>query len=254
MGILKRIIRTIIGAALVAASLAVLVVFPVLRLTGKGAESFLADAAFQVTDSLEFAEDELLHSRDFDRAAIEAAGVDLSEKNVVSLLGAVKAAAGSFTDGDLSLAELLRAAILTQCLLPTADRLDSTPAARGLFDTLGIESYYEDCKAGYAAWRRPAAGALIAFEALLGLLLLCALGSVLQALFGHRKGFDAALLVLELLLLGLLWGAAFLSRPLLGELGLPATAQLSPVFLSLLAPAGVILGMVFKTLLSDGRK
>ena len=144
MGILKRIVRMVVGTALILLSLALLCTCPILRLTGKDAESFLADADFQVTDSLEVARDDLLHSQDFDRAAIEAAGVDLSEGHVVPLLGAMETAARGFTDGDLSLAELARGALLAQQLLPMAGKLDSTEATEGLFDTLGIEEYDEE--------------------------------------------------------------------------------------------------------------
>ena len=93
MGILKRIVRMVVGTALILLSLALLFACPVLRLTGKGAESFLADADFQVTDSMDVARDELLHSQEFDRAAIEAAGVDLSEGHVLPLLDAMETAA-----------------------------------------------------------------------------------------------------------------------------------------------------------------
>ena len=71
MGILKRIVRMVVGTALILLSLALLCTCPILRLTGKDAESYLQDADFQVTDSLEVARDDLLHSQDFDRAAIE---------------------------------------------------------------------------------------------------------------------------------------------------------------------------------------
>ena len=209
-------------------SLALLCTCPILRLTGKDAESFLADADFQVTDSLEVARDDLLHSQDFDRAAIEAAGVDLSEGHVVPLLGAMETAARGFTDGDLSLAELARGALLAQQLLPTAGKLDSTEATEGLFDTLGIEEYYGDFKDICANQRQLILGALIGFD-------------------------DVALLVLELLLLGLFCGAAFLGRPLLQQLGVPATARLALVLIPLLAPVGVILTMVLKKLLGSDR-
>ena len=266
MGILKRIVRMVVGTALILLSLALLCTCPILRLTGKDAESFLADADFQVTDSLEVARDDLLHSQDFDRAAIEAAGVDLSEGHVVPLLGAMETAARGFTDGDLSLAELARGALLAQQLLPTAGKLDSTEATEGLFDTLGIEEYYGDFKDICANQRHLILGALIGFDVLLGLLVFCALGSLLQTLFGRGKGFDVALLVLELLLLGLFCGAAFLGRPLLQQLGVPVTARLALVLgrpllldlglpatvdlslglLPLLAPVGVILAMALK--------
>lgn len=253
MGILKRIVRMVVGTALILLSLALLCTCPILRLTGKDAESFLADADFQVTDSLEVARDDLLHSQDFDRAAIEAAGVDLSEGHVVPLLGAMETAARGFTDGDLSLAELARGALLAQQLLPMAGKLDSTEATEGLFDTLGIEEYYGDFKDICANQRQLILGALIGFDVLLGLLVFCALGSLLQTLFGRGKGFDVALLVLELLLLGLFCGAAFLGRPLLQQLGVPATARLALVLIPLLAPVGVILTMVLKKLLGSDR-
>ena len=54
MGILKRIVRMVVGTALILLSLALLCTCPILRLTGKDAESVLADADFQVTDSLDF--------------------------------------------------------------------------------------------------------------------------------------------------------------------------------------------------------
>ena len=76
---------------------------------------------------------------------------------------------------------------------------------------------------------------------------------LLQTLFGRGKGFDVALLVLELLLLGLFCGAAFLGRPLLQQLGVPATARLALVLIPLLAPVGVILTMVLKKLLGSDR-
>ena len=250
MGILKRIVRMVVGTALILLSLALLCTCPILRLTGKDAERFLADADFQVTDSLEVARDDLLHSQDFDRAAI---GVDLSEGHVVPLLGAMETAARGFTDGDLSLAELARGALLAQQLLPTAGKLDSTEATEGLFDTLGIEEYYGDFKDICANQRQLILGALIGFDVLLGLLVFCALGSLLQTLFGRGKGFDVALLVLELLLLGLFCGAAFLGRPLLQQLGVPATARLALVLIPLLAPVGVILTMVLKKLLGSDR-
>ena len=253
MGILKRIVRMVVGTALILLSLALLCTCPILRLTGKDAESYLQDADFQVTDSLEVARDDLLHSQDFDRAAIEAAGVDLSEGHVVPLLGAMETAARGFTDGDLSLAELARGALLAQQLLPTAGKLDSTEAAEGLFDTLGIEEYYGDFKDICANQRQLILGALIGFDVLLGLLVFCALGSLLQTLFGRGKGFDVALLVLELLLLGLFCGAAFLGSPLLQQLGVPVTARLALVLIPLLAPVGVILTMVLKKLLGSDR-
>ena len=251
MDILKRIVRMVVGTALILLSLALLCTCPILRLTGKDAESFLADADFQVTDSLEVARDDLLHSQDFDRAAIEAAGVDLSEGHVVPLLGAMETAARGFTDGDLSLAELARGALLAQQLLPTAGKLDSTEATEGMFDTLGIEEYYGDFKDIYANQRQLILGALIGFDVILVLLVVCALGSVLQALLKGRKGFDVALLVLELVLLGACCGAAFLGRPLLLDLGLPATVDLSLGLLPLLAPVGVILAMALKALLPN---
>ena len=253
MGILKRIVRMVVGTALILLSLALLCTCPILRLTGKDAESFLADADFQVTDSLEVARDDLLHSQDFDRAAIEAAGVDLSEGHVLPLLGAMETAAKAFTDGDLSLAELARGALLAQQLLPTAGKLDSTEATEGLFDTLGIEEYYGDFKDICANQRQLILGALIGFDVILVLLVVCALGSVLQALLKGRKGFDVALLVLELVLLGACCGAAFLGRPLLLDLGLPATVDLSLGLLPLLAPVGVILAMALKALLPNDR-
>ena len=253
MGILKRIVRMVVGTALILLSLALLFACPVLRLTGKGAESFLADADFQVTDSMDVARDELLHSQEFDRAAIEAAGVDLSEGHVLPLLGAMETAAKAFTDGDLSLAEVTRGALLAQQLLPTAGKLDSTEATEGMFDTLGIEEYYGDFKDICANQRQLILGALIGFDVILVLLVVCALGSVLQALLKGRKGFDVALLVLELVLLGACCGAAFLGRPLLLDLGLPATVDLSLGLLPLLAPVGVILAMALKALLPNDR-
>ena len=253
MGILKRMLRTILGTALILLSLALLFACPVLRLTGEGAASYIADTDFQVTDSMDVARDELLHSQEFDRAAIEAAGVDLSEGHVLPLLGAMETAARGFTDGDLSLAELARGALLAQQLLPTAGKLDSTEATEGLFDTLGIEEYYGDFKDICANQRQLILGALIGFDVILVLLLVCALGSVLQALLKGRKGFDVALLVLELVLLGACCGAAFLGRPLLLDLGLPATVDLSLGLLPLLAPVGVILAMALKALLPNDR-
>lgn len=253
MSILKRIVRTILGTALILLSLALLFACPVLRLTGEGAASYIADTDFQVTDSLEVARDDLLHSQDFDRAAIEAAGVDLSEGHVLPLLGAMETAAKAFTDGDLSLAEVTRGALLAQQLLPTAGKLDSTEATEGMFDTLGIEEYYGDFKDIYANQRQLILGALIGFDVILVLLVVCALGSVLQALLKGRKGFDVALLVLELVLLGACCGAAFLGRPLLLDLGLPATVDLSLGLLPLLAPVGVILAMALKALLPNDR-
>ena len=253
MGILKRIVRMVVGTALILLSLALLFACPVLRLTGEGAASYIADTDFQVTDSMDVARDELLHSQEFDRAAIEAAGVDLSEGHVVPLLGAMETAAKAFTDGDLSLAEVTRGALLAQQLLPTAGKLDSTEATEGMFDTLGIEEYYGDFKDIYANQRQLILGALIGFDVILGLLVVCALGSVLQALLKGRKGFDVALLVLELVLLGACCGAAFLGRPLLLDLGLPATVDLSLGLLPLLAPVGVILAMALKALLPNDR-
>lgn len=253
MGILKRIVRMVVGTALILLSLALLFACPVLRLTGEGAASYIADADFQVTDSMDVARDELLNSQEFDRAAIEAAGVDLSEGHVVPLLGAMETAARGFTDGDLSLAELARGALLAQQLLPTAGKLDSTEATEGMFDTLGIEEYYGDFKDIYANQRQLILGALIGFDVILVLLVVCALGSVLQALLKGRKGFDVALLVLELVLLGACCGAAFLGRPLLLDLGLPATVDLSLGLLPLLAPVGVILAMALKALLPNDR-
>ncbi len=253
MGILKRMLRTILGTALILLSLALLFACPVLRLTGEGAASYIADTDFQVTDSMDVARDELLHSQEFDRAAIEAAGVDLSEGHVVPLLGAMETAAKAFTDGDLSLAEVTRGAPLAQQLLPTAGKLDSTEATEGMFDTLGIEEYYGDFKDIYANQRQLILGALIGFDVILGLLVVCALGSVLQALLKGWKGFDVALLVLELVLLGACCGAAFLGRPLLLDLGLPATVDLSLGLLPLLAPVGVILAMALKALLPNDR-
>lgn len=253
MGILKRIVRMVVGTALILLSLALLFACPVLRLTGEGAASYIADTDFQVTDSMDVARDELLHSQEFDRAAIEAAGVDLSEGHVLPLLGAMETAAKAFTDGDLSLAEVTRGALLAQQLLPTAGKLDSTEATEGMFDTLGIEEYYGDFKDICANQRQLILGALIGFDVLLGLLVVCALGSVLQALLKGRKGFDVALLVLELVLLGACCGAAFLGRPLLLDLGLPATVDLSLGLLPLLAPVGVILAMALKALLPNDR-
>lgn len=253
MSILKRMLRTILGTALILLSLALLFACPVLRLTGEGAASYIADTDFQVTDSMDVARDELLHSQEFDRAAIEAAGVDLSEGHVLPLLGAMETAAKAFTDGDLSLAEVTRGALLAQQLLPTAGKLDSTEATEGMFDTLGIEEYYGDFKDIYANQRQLILGALIGFDVILVLLVVCALGSVLQALLKGRKGFDVALLVLELVLLGACCGAAFLGRPLLLDLGLPATVDLSLGLLPLLAPVGVILAMVLKALLPNDR-
>ena len=253
MGILKRMLRTILGTALILLSLALLFACPVLRLTGEGAASYIADTDFQVTDSMDVARDELLHSQEFDRAAIEAAGVDLSEGHVLPLLGAMETAAKAFTDGDLSLAEVTRGALLAQQLLPTAGKLDSTEATEGMFDTLGIEEYYGDFKDIYANQRQLILGALIGFDVILVLLVVCALGSVLQALLKGRKGFDVALLVLELVLLGACCGAAFLGRPLLLDLGLPATVDLSLGLLPLLAPVGVILAMALKALLPNDR-
>ncbi len=253
MGILKRIVRMVVGTALILLSLALLFACPVLRLTGEGAASYIADTDFQVTDSMDVARDELLHSQEFDRAAIEAAGVDLSEGHVLPLLGAMETAAKAFTDGDLSLAEVTRGALLAQQLLPTAGKLDSTEATEGMFDTLGIEEYYGDFKDIYANQRQLILGALIGFDVILVLLVVCALGSVLQALLKGRKGFDVALLVLELVLLGACCGAAFLGRPLLLDLGLPATVDLSLGLLPLLAPVGVILAMALKALLPNDR-
>lgn len=253
MGILKRMLRTILGTALILLSLALLFACPVLRLTGEGAASYIADTDFQVTDSMDVARDELLHSQEFDRAAIEAAGVDLSEGHVLPLLGAMETAAKAFTDGDLSLAEVTRGALLAQQLLPTAGKLDSTEATEGMFDTLGIEEYYGDFKEIYGGYRQLITGALIGFDVILVLLVVCALGSVLQALLKGRKGFDVALLVLELVLLGACCGAAFLGRPLLLDLGLPATVDLSLGLLPLLAPVGVILAMALKALLPNDR-
>ena len=253
MGILKRIVRMVVGTALILLSLALLFACPVLRLTGEGAASYIADTDFQVTDSMDVARDELLHSQEFDRAAIEAAGVDLSEGHVLPLLGAMETAAKAFTDGDLSLAEVTRGALLAQQLLPTAGKLDSTEATEGMFDTLGIEEYYGDFKDICANQRQLIIGALIGFDVILGLLVVCALGSVLQALLKGRKGFDVALLVLELVLLGACCGAAFLGRPLLLDLGLPATVDLSLGLLPLLAPVGVILAMALKALLPNDR-
>ena len=253
MGILKRMLRTILGTALILLSLALLFACPVLRLTGEGAASYIADTDFQVTDSMDVARDELLHSQEFDRAAIEAAGVDLSEGHVLPLLGAMETAAKAFTDGDLSLAEVTRGALLAQQLLPTAGKLDSTEATEGMFDTLGIEEYYGDFKDICANQRQLILGALIGFDVILVLLVVCALGSVLQALLKGRKGFDVALLVLELVLLGACCGAAFLGRPLLLDLGLPATVDLSLGLLPLLAPVGVILAMALKALLPNDR-
>ncbi len=253
MGILKRIVRTILGTALILLSLALLFACPVLRLTGEGAASYIADTDFQVTGSMDVARDELLHSQEFDRAAIEAAGVDLSEGHVLPLLGAMETAAKAFTDGDLSLAEVTRGALLAQQLLPTAGKLDSTEATEGMFDTLGIEEYYGDFKDICANQRQLILGALIGFDVILVLLVVCALGSVLQALLKGRKGFDVALLVLELVLLGACCGAAFLGRPLLLDLGLPATVDLSLGLLPLLAPVGVILAMALKALLPNDR-
>lgn len=253
MGILKRIVRMVVGTALILLSLALLFACPVLRLTGEGAASYIADTDFQVTDSMDVARDELLHSQEFDRAAIEAAGVDLSEGHVLPLLGAMETAAKAFTDGDLSLAEVTRGALLAQQLLPTAGKLDSTEATEGMFDTLGIEEYYGDFKDIYANQRQLILGALIGFDVILVLLVVCALGSVLQALLKGRKGFDVALLVLELVLLGACCGAAFLGRPLLLDLGLPATVDLSLGLLPLLAPVGAILAMALKALLPNDR-
>ena len=253
MGILKRIVRMVVGTALILLSLALLFACPVLRLTGEGAASYIADTDFQVTDSMDVARDELLHSQEFDRAAIEAAGVDLSEGHVLPLLGAMETAAKAFTDGDLSLAEVTRGALLAQQLLPTAGKLDSTEATEGMFDTLGIEEYYGDFKDIYANQRQLILGALIGFDVILVLLVVCALGSVLQALLKGRKGFDVALLVLELVLLGACCGAAFLGRPLLLDLGLPAPVDLSLGLLPLLAPVGVILAMALKALLPNDR-
>ena len=42
MGILKRMLRTILGTALILLSLALLCTCPILRLTGEGAASYIA--------------------------------------------------------------------------------------------------------------------------------------------------------------------------------------------------------------------
>ena len=240
-------------AALVAASLLVFFLLPAIQLTGKDAESVLADADFQVTDSLDFTKDVLLHSKAFDREAIEAAGVDLSEKNVVPLLVDMETTAKTFTDGDLSLAELLRAVLLAQRLTPTAEQLFSTDASYGLAGALGVLDEYPALKEGYGDGRGVKAG-LIGFEALLGLLLLFGVGSVLLSLFGKRKCFDVLLLVGELLMLGLFFGAAYFGSPLLAEMVRPAQVKLSLVALATVPCLATLLVIVLKSFLLSDKK
>ena len=248
-----RFFVRLLCAALVAASLLVFFLLPAIQLTGKDAESVLADADFQVTDSLDFTKDVLLHSKAFDREAIEAAGVDLSEKNVVPLLVDMETTAKAFTDGDLSLAELLRAVLLAQRLTPTAEQLFSTDASYGLAGALGVLDEYPALKEGYGDGRGVKAG-LIGFEALLGLLLLFGVGSVLLSLFGKRKCFDVLLLVGELLMLGLFFGAAYFGSPLLAEMVRPAQVKLSLVALATVPCLATLLVIVLKSFLLSDKK
>lgn len=231
----------ILCAALIAASVAVLLYFPALGLAGEGRDLFLDGAQFQADDSLAITRDVLLHSDEFDRAAITAAGVDLGEGHVVPLLESADAVVREVMDGELSPLELLQGAILIQRLLPDCEKLSITEATLGLFDALGIKDDYADCQNTYTRYHRIAAGALIGYEALLGLLALCALASILLSLFGRSRVFDWLLLIGEVLLLGLFWGAGYLSA----SLGvLPSGLTLSPLLLpgaSILLLIGVLL-------------
>ena len=228
-------------AVLIAASVALLMFFPALGLTGEGRDQFLEGAQFQAEDSLAITRDVLLHSDEFDRAAITAAGVDLGEGHVVPLLDVADAVTRAVTDGELSALELLQGTIMAQRLLPDCEKLSTTEATRGLFDALGILDDYEDCLTAYTAYNRIGAGALIGYEALLGLLGLFALGSILLTLFGRSRAFDWLLLVLEILLLGLFWAAGFMGA----SLGvLPDGLALSPLLLpgvSVLIMIGVLI-------------
>lgn len=251
---LGRFCIRLLCAALAAMSVLLLLIFPAIRLSGEGTEAFLADAAYQVADSLEFTRDTLLHSEAFDREAIEAAGVDLSEKNVVPLLDSVGSMALRFTDGDLSGAELLQAALLIRQLLPVADNLFSTEATFGLFKDLGIKDSYATCKVGYESYHKIGSGALIGYMALIGVIVLCAVGSILLSLFGKRRVFDALLLITEILLLALFGSAVYFGTPLLVQLGMPSALKLSLDLTPALSVLAVILVIVLKRFLRSKGK
>lgn len=249
-----RFFGRLLCAALVIASVYLLMAFPAIRLTGNGLETFLADVDWQVTDSFDFSKDVLLHSDSFDRAAIEAAGVDLSEKNVVPLLDRTVSVVRSFTDGDLSLKELLQGTLLTQELIPVADDLFSTEADFGLFKALGIEDSYATCKTGYASYHKLAQGALIGFEAFLGLMGLFALGSVLMSLFGKRRVFDVLLLIAEVLLVALFGAAVYFGSPLLAQLGMPSSLKLSMDVIPALSVPAIVVMLIVKRMTLGRRK
>ena len=175
----KTLVRRILCVLLILVSVPALLMFPVIRLSGEQAEIVRANVNREVSDALDKTKDVLLHDDSFDREAIAAAGVDLREERIVPFFDAVSKELERVTDCELSPVDLLRMTLLAQKAMPTVEKLSSTQATEGLCVSLGIDPAVSQ----YLTYSRYASWGLIAYEALLGLIVLCALGSILFSVF-----------------------------------------------------------------------
>lgn len=241
-----HVVTKLLCIALIALSVLSLLFLPAIRLTGAGAAQYLTGLDGQMTESLETARDVLLHDETFDREAILAAGVDLAEQSVLPLLDRAAAVAARITNGSLSPLDLLRTSTLVQRLLSIAERLFTTEATAGLFDSLGIAEHYLSGKAAFALYRQYASLALIGYEALLGLIVLCAVGSILLTLFRKGRVFDVLLLIAECLLTLLLVGIVVGGNLLSAKIGLPVSVRLAFTFFPLGSLAATVAALILK--------
>ena len=248
-----RIVIRILCIALIVFSVLSLLFLPAVKLTGEGTERYLSDMHSRIAESFDVAQDVLLHSDAFDRNAIIAAGIHLDESSVLPLLARVEASVVRVTNGSLSPVDLLHASTMLQRLLPIADRLFSTEAAAGLFDALGIANLYTSSRALCTLYRQYATIGLLAYEALLGLIVLCAIGSILLTLFGKRKVLDILLLIAECLLTLLFVGMVIGGNLFSAQIGLSAAPQMSFTFLPIGSVAAVIVVLILKARLRKMR-
>lgn len=246
----KAPVRRILCILLILVSVPALLLFPAIRLSGERAEIFRTNVNREVSDALDVTKDVLLHDDSFDREAIAAAGVDLREERIAPFFDAVSKELECVTDCELSPADLLRTTLLAQKAMPTAEKLSATPATEGLCVSLGIDPAVSQ----YQTYGRYASLGLIAYEALLGLIVLCALGSILFSVFKRSKVFDALLLIFECILVLPFVGGTVAGNLFLASIDMQEKLRLLPGWFAIGAIAAVIVVLILKATLPKKAK